>query len=111
MHPMLNIAVRAARRAGTIINRASLDGSGMQVKAKRMNDFVTETDRAAEASIIEAIRKAYPEHAILAEEAGEMRATPEAAGEPEDRRIIAPLDGTPHFIHGFPQSCVSIAGA
>jgi myo-inositol-1(or 4)-monophosphatase len=107
MHPMLSIAVRAARRAGSIINRASLDGSGMQIKSKRMNDFVTETDRAAEASIIEAIRKSYPEHAILAEEAGEVSRAADA-GEPEYRWIIDPLDGTTNFIHGFPQYCVSI---
>jgi myo-inositol-1(or 4)-monophosphatase len=103
MHPMLNIAVRAARRAGSIINRAALDGSGMQVKAKHANDFVTETDRAAEAAIIDAVHRAYPDHAILAEESG---ATNTEAS--EYRWIIDPLDGTTNFIHGFPQYCVSI---
>jgi myo-inositol-1(or 4)-monophosphatase len=103
MHPILNIAVRAARRAGSIINRAALAGGGLQVKSKRKNDFVTEVDRAAEASIIETIRKAYPDHAILGEETGEI-----AVDKAEFRWIIDPLDGTTNFIHAFPQYCVSI---
>ena len=103
MHPMLTIAVRAARRAGSIINRAALAG-GLQVKSKRANDFVTEVDRAAEASIIESVRKSYPEHAILGEESG--ASSPAGA---EFRWIVDPLDGTTNFIHGFPQYCVSIA--
>ena len=103
MHPMLTIAVRAARRAGSIINRAALAG-GLQVRSKRANDFVTEVDRAAEASIIETVHKAYPEHAILGEESGAILR--EGA---EFRWIVDPLDGTTNFIHGFPQYCVSVA--
>jgi myo-inositol-1(or 4)-monophosphatase len=101
MHPMLSIAVRAARRAGSVINRAALAGGGLQVRSKRVNDFVTEVDKAAEAAILEVVHKAYPAHAILAEESG-------ASGEGEFRWIIDPLDGTTNFIHGFPQYCVSI---
>jgi myo-inositol-1(or 4)-monophosphatase len=101
---MLNIAVRAARRAGSIINRASLDGGALEVRAKRMNDFVTKVDHAAEEAIIDTVRKAYPDHAVLAEESGES-----AAGGSEYQWIIDPLDGTTNFIHGFPQYCVSIA--
>jgi myo-inositol-1(or 4)-monophosphatase len=103
MHPMLNIAVRAARRAGSIINRAALDGSGYEVRSKRMNDFVTKVDHAAEEAIIEIVRKAYPDHAVLAEESGA------AEGQAEYQWVIDPLDGTTNFIHGFPQYCVSIA--
>jgi len=103
MHPMLNIAVRAARRAGSIINRAALDGGGYEVRSKRMNDFVTKVDHAAEESIIEIVRKAYPDHAVLAEESG---ASTERS---EYQWVIDPLDGTTNFIHGFPQYCVSIA--
>ncbi|HWM45129.1 MAG TPA: inositol monophosphatase family protein [Burkholderiales bacterium] len=102
MHPMLNIAVRAARRAGSIINRAALDGGGLEVRAKHRNDFVTKVDRAAEEAIIETLRKAYPDHAVLAEESGA------SAGSAEYQWIIDPLDGTTNFIHGFPQYCVSI---
>jgi myo-inositol-1(or 4)-monophosphatase len=105
MHPMLTIAVRAARKAGSIINRAALDsGGGLQVRAKQANDFVTEVDRAAEAAIIEVIRRSYPEHAILGEESGALPSENQ-----EYRWIIDPLDGTTNFIHGFPQYCVSIA--
>ena len=103
MHPLLNIAVRAARRAGSIINRAALDGSALKVRSKRANDFVTQIDSAAEDAIIDVVRKAYPGHGFLAEESG---ATP---GDAEYVWIIDPLDGTTNFIHGFPQYCVSIA--
>jgi len=99
---MLNIAVRAARRAGSIINRASLDGAGLEVRSKRQNDFVTRVDHAAEEAILDVVRKAYPDHAILAEESGAV------AGTAEYEWVIDPLDGTTNFIHGFPQYCVSI---
>jgi myo-inositol-1(or 4)-monophosphatase len=102
MHPMLNIAVRAARRAGSIINRASLDGGGLKVRAKQARDFVTQVDDAAEQAILDVVRKAYPAHGILAEESGA------SAGDGEYVWIIDPLDGTTNFIHGFPQYCVSI---
>lgn len=107
MHPFLNTAVKAARRAGTIINRASLDLDKVEIAAKQPNDFVTEVDRAAEAAIIDVIREAYPEHAILAEESGESGNSNGA--ESEFQWIIDPLDGTTNFIHGFPQYAVSIA--
>ena len=100
---MLNIAVRAARKAGSVINRASLDGAGLEVRSKRQNDFVTRVDTAAEEAILDVVRKAYPDHAILAEESGA------AEGRAEYQWIIDPLDGTTNFIHGFPQYCVSIA--
>jgi len=103
MHPMLNIAVKAARRAGQIINRASLDLDRVQVSKKQHNDFVTEVDKASEAAIIETLHTAYPDHSILAEESG---ATDR---ESEFQWIIDPLDGTTNFIHGFPYYCVSIA--
>lgn len=102
LHPMLTIAVKAARRAGAIINRAALDLDGLTVTSKRQNDFVTEVDKAAERAIIDVLHKAYPGHAILAEESG-------ARGESEYTWIIDPLDGTTNFIHGFPQYAVSIA--
>jgi myo-inositol-1(or 4)-monophosphatase len=103
MHPLLNIAVKAARRAGSIISRAARDGAVLEVRSKRANDFVTQVDRAAEAAIIDVVRKAHPDHAILAEESGDL---PSARA--EYRWVIDPLDGTTNFIHGFPQYCVSI---
>jgi myo-inositol-1(or 4)-monophosphatase len=103
MHPILNIAIRAARRAGSIINRAALEGGALNVRSKRANDFVTQVDQAAEQAILETVRKAYPEHGFLAEESGASAADAEVVW------IIDPLDGTTNFIHGFPQYCVSIA--
>jgi myo-inositol-1(or 4)-monophosphatase len=104
MHPMLNTAVKAARKAGSIINRASLDLDLIKVAAKGRSDFVTEVDRAAEAAIIDVLKAAYPAHEILAEESGASK--PE--GGAEYTWIIDPLDGTTNFIHGFPQYAVSI---
>ncbi len=106
MHPMLNTAVKAARRGAAIINRASFDIDRIKVTEKQHNDFVTEVDQAAEQAIIEVLLKAYPDHAILAEESG---ASHNLHDDNENVWIIDPLDGTTNFIHGFPQYCVSIA--
>ncbi|MBX9849706.1 MAG: inositol monophosphatase [Rhodocyclaceae bacterium] len=105
MHPTLNIAIKAARRAGQIINRASLDLGQVRVTTKQHSDYVTEVDRAAEAAIIEVLRDAYPKYAILAEESG---ASTGSEGDSDYQWIIDPLDGTTNFIHGFPQYAVSI---
>jgi myo-inositol-1(or 4)-monophosphatase len=102
---MLNIAVKAARAAGAIINRASLDIEKLQVQVKGTNDFVTEVDQAAERAIIEIILQAYPGHGILAEESGRAM----GAKDSEYVWMIDPLDGTTNFIHGFPVYSVSIA--
>ncbi|MEJ6002391.1 inositol monophosphatase family protein [Paucibacter soli] len=105
LHPMLNVAIKAARAAGSIINRASLDLDILKINTKSPNDFVTEVDQAAEAVIIETLLQAYPDHAILAEESGRTH----GAKHSEFQWIIDPLDGTTNFIHGFPVYCVSIA--
>jgi myo-inositol-1(or 4)-monophosphatase len=104
MHPTLNIAVKAARRAGQIINRASLDIDSLNVGIKQQSDYVTEVDRAAEAAIITVLREAYPAYGILAEESG-LAGTDANA---EFQWIIDPLDGTTNFIHGVPQYAISI---
>lgn len=109
MHPLLNIAVKAARRAGAVINRAALDRTQLEIRSKRANDFVTQVDRAAEQAIIDIVRQAHPDHAILAEESGDSAGAGGKARGGEYRWIIDPLDGTTNFIHGFPQYCVSIA--
>lgn len=106
MHPMLNTAVKAARKAGAIINRASLDLDLLKVSTKGPGDFVTEADRVAEATIIEVLKTAYPAHAILAEESG---STPGKQPDGEFTWIVDPIDGTTNFIHGLPHYCVSIA--
>lgn len=110
MHPMLNTAIKAARRAGTIINRASLDLERLQVVRKGPKDYVTEVDRAAEDAIIDILRTAYPDHGFLGEESGAHLAPGLSPGErPEFQWIIDPLDGTTNFIHGLPVYAVSIA--
>ena len=102
MHPMLNTAVKAARRAGNIVIRATRNLDVVAVREKAVNDFVSEVDHEAERAIISTLREAYPGHAILAEESG-------ASGTSEFTWIIDPLDGTTNFIHGFPQYCIAIA--
>jgi myo-inositol-1(or 4)-monophosphatase len=102
MHPMTNIAVRAARDAGRVLLRYFDRVDSLNVTEKSRNDFVSEVDRAAESAIITTIRKAYPHHAILAEESGDH------AGN-DFQWVIDPLDGTTNYLHGFPQFSVSIA--
>ncbi len=102
---MVNVAVKAARAAGAIINRAALDVESVRVSEKKVNDFVTEVDQASEEAIIETLLTAYPGHAIWAEESGRVH----GAQDSEFVWIIDPLDGTTNFIHGLPVYCVSIA--
>ncbi|MDE2195624.1 MAG: inositol monophosphatase [Gammaproteobacteria bacterium] len=103
MQPLLNIAVSAARRAGDIITRHVGRIDRLTIKAKEHNDFVSQVDRLAEEEIIYTLRKAHPDHAILAEESGAQ------GNNDEFQWIIDPLDGTTNFLHGFPVFCVSIA--
>ena len=101
-HPLLNIAVRAARQAGDVIARNVDRFDAFTVTEKATNDYVTEIDRAAERRIIDTIRRSYPDHAILAEESGSQ-------GCSDFQWIVDPLDGTTNFVHGFPHVAVSIA--
>ena len=105
LHPMLNIATKAARAAGAIINRGSQDLDILKISSKGPNDFVSEIDQMAEAAIIEILLTAYPGHGILAEESGREH----GAQDSEFTWIIDPLDGTTNFLHGFPAYAVSIA--
>jgi myo-inositol-1(or 4)-monophosphatase len=102
---MINVAIKAARAAGAIINRAALDVEAVRISQKQVNDFVTEVDHASERVIIDTLLTAYPDHGILAEESGQTRGNPQS----ENIWIIDPLDGTTNFIHGFPFYCISIA--
>ena len=101
---MLNIAVRAARAAGSIITRSHHRVGDLTVESKRRNDYVSDVDRQAEAAIIDTLLRAYPDHGILAEETGTT-----GAEDAEHRWIIDPLDGTTNFLHGIPHYAVSIA--
>jgi len=102
MNPVTNIALAAARAAGKIILQYSTRVDSLSVRAKQRNDYVSEVDQMAEAEIIGIIRRAHPDHAILAEESG-------GSGESEYEWIIDPLDGTTNYLHGIPHYAVSIA--
>lgn len=102
MHPMLNIAIRAARAAGDLIVREMDRVGDISVDIKGKNDFVTEVDTQAEFTIINTIKKSYPDHAFICEESGK-------SGDSDFTWIIDPLDGTTNFLHGFPHFAVSIA--
>jgi myo-inositol-1(or 4)-monophosphatase len=104
---MLTTAVKAARKAGAIINRAALNLDRLTVHTKKDRDYVSEVDHAAEQAIIETLLEAYPNHGILAEETG---AKPAQEGHADEYQwIIDPLDGTTNFLHGLQQYSVSIA--
>lgn len=103
MHPILNIAIKAARRAGSVILKYSNQLDRLAVETKGRNDFVTEVDRLAELEIIDVIRRAFPDHNILAEESGAAENT-----DSPYKWIIDPLDGTTNYLHGYPQFAVSI---
>jgi myo-inositol-1(or 4)-monophosphatase len=102
MQPLLNIGMRAARRAGDLIVRSLSRLDSIKIDTKGRNDFVTDIDRKAEADIIATIRRSHPQHAVLGEESGR-------SGDNEFVWIIDPLDGTTNFLHGFPTFAVSIA--
>jgi myo-inositol-1(or 4)-monophosphatase len=102
MHPMLNMAVKAARNAGNIIMRHLDRIERLTVETKGLKDYVSEVDRMAENEIIRVLRAAYPHHGFLGEESGAQ------AGD-DYVWIIDPLDGTTNFLHGFPHFGVSIA--
>lgn len=101
MHPLLNTAIKAARRAGKVIQRYASQLDRLTIESKGRNDFVSQVDREAEAEIIDVIRRAYPDHAIQAEETGRH-------GEGDYQWIVDPLDGTTNYLHGYPQYAVSI---
>jgi len=102
MHPFLNTATTAARKAGNIIVRAMQDLGTLTIQEKGRHDYVTNIDHQAEKVILDVLKKAYPSHGILAEESGEQEGD-------EYQWVIDPLDGTKNFIHGLPHCCVSMA--
>lgn len=104
MPPLLNIAVRAARRAGDTILRYLGRLESLEVATKSRNEFVTEVDRLAEQEIVQTIRRNYPDHGVLAEESGRH-----GNRNSEFLWVIDPLDGTTNFIHGVPIFSVSVA--
>lgn len=104
LHPLVNIGVQAARDAGRIILRYMNRLEGITVAEKQRHDFVSEVDRAAEDAILRVIRRAHPDHAVLAEESGHAGGNREHPVE----WVVDPLDGTTNFLRGFPHFAVSI---
>ncbi|RUO29830.1 inositol-1-monophosphatase [Aliidiomarina sedimenti] len=104
MHPMLNIAVRAARAAGKVVMKSVAQGEKLIIEGKGQHDFVTHIDKAAESVIIDTIRKSYPNHSIQAEESGDQQGS-----DSDYLWVIDPIDGTTNFMRGIPHFCISIA--
>lgn len=103
--PQLNIAQRAARKAGNFLRRALDEVDTLQVQRKGVNDYVTEVDRKSEAILVETLQQTFPNYGFLAEEGHQIEGKAEGA---DWQWVIDPLDGTTNFIHGFPQFCISI---
>ena len=103
MHPMLNIAIRAARKAGDHVIKSLEKSQAIEV-ANKGNDVVTNIDNEAEAIIIETIRKSYPDHCIIAAESGTIEGK-----DKECQWIIDPVDGTKNFVRGYPHYAISVA--
>src|SRR5258708_15966785 len=104
MHPMLNTAIKAARRAGTVIQRGARDVDRLTVTSKGPKDYVSEVDKGAEAAIVETLLEAYPDHGILAEE-GTINSK---VKKPDNIWIFDPLPATTHFLPRFPHHSLSI---
>ncbi|WP_188150586.1 inositol monophosphatase family protein [Teredinibacter waterburyi] len=104
MEPMLTIALKAARKAGEVIERSFDRLDLINIEEKGRNDYVSEVDRKAEQEIIYHLSKSYPDHKFIGEETGET-----GAANSDYEWIIDPLDGTTNFIHGIPHVSVSIA--
>lgn len=103
MHPLLNVAIIAAREAGDILTRLYNEQDRLTIQEKQLNNFVSQADQLAEAAIIRTIKKYYPQHGILGEETGDN------SGDADTIWIIDPLDGTTNYLHQFPQFSISIA--
>jgi len=110
MNPIINVGIKAARRAGKLILRYLDRLDRLSVDKKGRNDFVSEVDRMAEDDIIETIHYLYPNHLILAEESGNAQSPPpDGKNKDEVEWIIDPLDGTTNYLHGHPHFCISLA--
>jgi len=104
MEPMVNIALKAARKAGDMMVRAADELDRLPVDSKGTNDFVSEVDRNSEREIIYSLQKTYPDHAFIGEEGG--RSGPDDA---DYVWVIDPLDGTTNYLRGIPHYAVSLA--
>lgn len=102
MHPMLTIALKAARKAGDIMLNSLQRLDTINPTQKGLHDFVTDVDKRAEKEIIGLLQKTYPTHSFLGEEGGQRR------GDDDNAWIIDPLDGTHNYLRGYPHFSISI---
>ncbi|MCB1606665.1 MAG: inositol monophosphatase [Xanthomonadales bacterium] len=100
--PAVNVAVAAVRKAAQVIVRSLNRLDTIAVEEKRRYDFVSEVDRQVELELVKELKRAYPDHAFLAEESGRT-------GDARYVWCIDPLDGTSNFLRGFPHFCISVA--
>jgi myo-inositol-1(or 4)-monophosphatase len=104
VHPIVNIALRAARDAATLMVQAHARPDRVKVSQKGKNDYVTDVDKAVEDLLIATLRKTYPDHSFLCEESGLQE-----GADKDTVWIIDPIDGTRNFVMGIPHFCISIA--
>jgi len=104
--PVLAVAVRAARTAGSILVDAARDLKRLPTFSKEHAQVVSGADMEAEDAIVAAIRGAFPDHAILGEESGHIAGAREGGGY---RWLVDPIDGSANFVHGYPAYAISIA--
>lgn len=100
-HPELAVALAAAQAGGEVVARYFHEG--FTIRSKSTSNLVSDADIAAEHAVVEVIRRTFPEHAILGEEAHT------ADADSEHLWVIDPLDGTNNFAHHLPQFAVSVA--
>jgi myo-inositol-1(or 4)-monophosphatase len=100
MPDYLNAAVEIAREAGALLEELSTQP--LDINYKRRADLVTVADRRSEALIVGRLRERFPDHAIVAEEGGNHRASSDYCW------YVDPLDGTTNYAHGFPVYCVTL---
>jgi len=104
VHPIINIALRAAREAATLMIQAHARPDRVKVFEKGPNDLVTDVDKAVEETLIHLLRKSYPDHSFMCEESGLIE-----GADKDTVWIIDPIDGTRNFVMGIPHFCISMA--
>ena len=101
---LITVMTRAVRKAAPRLRRDFGEVEQLQVSKKGPADFVSVADKRSEATLIEELKNARPDWAILTEESGEIEGDPS-----KPRWVIDPLDGTSNFLHGIPHFAISIA--
>ena len=106
----LNVILEAIRKASIKISKDFYEIEKLQVSKKGVANFVTNTDLAAEKTLIYHLQKSRPEYSFLTEESGKIDSLKNTnSDQPEYKWIIDPIDGTFNFMHGIPFFCISIA--